>query len=148
MTDERRCLSRTTSPAAASSPRPANAPPRYRGELMRLMAIFVDSELAGCRRLRRLHQPRPRRHASASPPPGSCSRRPTMPSVILRLMEQFGADDGALRQRPSLGRPPATATPISAPAGRGRHAPRRLPLPDHGWIDAVVLNVPAWAAPA
>ena len=26
---------------------PANAPPRYRGELMRLMAAFVDSELAG-----------------------------------------------------------------------------------------------------
>ena len=26
---------------------PENAPPRYRGELMRLMATFVDSELAG-----------------------------------------------------------------------------------------------------
>src|SRR5947209_10852115 len=26
---------------------PANAPPRYRGELMRYMASFVDSELAG-----------------------------------------------------------------------------------------------------
>ncbi len=26
---------------------PGNAPPRYRGEIMRLMAIFVDSEVAG-----------------------------------------------------------------------------------------------------
>ena len=26
---------------------PDNAPPRYRGELMRLMAVFVDSEMAG-----------------------------------------------------------------------------------------------------
>ncbi|HXV29833.1 MAG TPA: phenylacetic acid catabolic, partial [Sinorhizobium sp.] len=26
---------------------PDNAPPRYRGELLRLMASFVDSELAG-----------------------------------------------------------------------------------------------------
>ena len=26
---------------------PANVPARYRGELLRLMAIFVDSELAG-----------------------------------------------------------------------------------------------------
>ena len=26
---------------------PANAPARYRGELLRLMATFVDSELAG-----------------------------------------------------------------------------------------------------
>ena len=39
---------------------PDNATPRYRGEVMRLMAVLIDSPDGGCRRICRLHQSRAR----------------------------------------------------------------------------------------
>ena len=60
---------------------PVNAPARYRGELLRLMATFVDSELAGLRRLRRHASTTRPASPPGSPPPASRWRRPTTPSA-------------------------------------------------------------------
>ena len=111
---------------------PDNAPPRYRGELMRLMAVFVDSRAGGCRRASPT--------ASTSPP--ACKERITAARIVL---EKFGHAEqvlglhGAVRrqhravcQRPSLGRPPRPQRRPRHPPDRRRHAPQRLPLPDPG----------------
>ena len=55
---------------------PTNVPPRYRAELMKLMATFVDSELAGAAGFADIiNQGRASRNASR--PPRSCLKKPT-----------------------------------------------------------------------
>lgn len=119
---------------------PGNVPPRYRGELMRLMASFVDSELA----------------ASAgfadviNDAPGLKSRiaaaRITLEKAahadkVLAVMGDFGVDPG----RYEGVHPWAARLPREADIGAVRHGgDMRLSVfhyPLQGWVDAVVMNV-------
>ena len=110
---------------------PDNAPPRYRGELMRLMAVFVDSELAGASGFA----------DCINLAPGVKERIIAARIVlekfghaekVLGLLEQFGANTAAICQRPSLGRPARPQRRLRHTADRRRHAPQRLPLSDPG----------------
>ena len=118
---------------------PDNAPPRYRAELMRLMAVFVDSELAGatgfadCINL----APGVRGRITAARIVLEKLRHAEM---ILRLLEQFGANTAHY----------VSAHPWAARRDRGTDlGTRRIEgdmrlnvfhYPIYGWVDAIVLN--------
>ena len=118
---------------------PDNAPPRYRAELMRLMAVFVDSELAGatgfadCINL----APGVRERITAARIVLEKLRHAEM---ILRLLEQFGANTAHY----------VSAHPWAARRDRGTDlGTRRIDgdmrlnvfhYPIYGWVDAIVLN--------
>lgn len=124
---------------------PGNVPPRYRGELLRLMASFVDSELA----------------ASAgfadviNDAPGITSRIAAARIVlekadhaerVLKVMAEFGADTSRY-----VGTHPwAARLARDADIGAARQgADMRLAVfhyPLTGWADAVVMNVLQGAA--
>jgi 1,2-phenylacetyl-CoA epoxidase catalytic subunit len=119
---------------------PANVPPRYRGELLRLMASFVDSELAASAGFA----------DTINAAPGITARiaacRITLEKAdhaerVLDLMGDFGADEG----RYATQHPWAARLPRGAALGQARHgADMRLAVfhyPIEGWVDAVVLNV-------
>ena len=124
---------------------PGNVPPRYRGEVLRLMAAFVDSELA----------------ASAgfadviNDAPGITSRIAAARIVlekadhagrVLTVMADFGADTSRY-----VGTHPwAARLPRDADIGAARQGgDMRLAVfhyPLAGWADAVVMNVLQGAA--
>ena len=119
---------------------PGNAPPRYRGELLRLMATFVDSELAASAGFA----------DTINASPGITARiaaaRITLEKAdhaerVLRLMGEFGAN----QQRYAVHHPWADRLPRDATLGQARHGgDMRLAVfhfPLQGWTDAVVMNV-------
>lgn len=119
---------------------PANVPPRYRGELLRLMASFVDSELAGSAGFA----------DTINAAPGITARiaaaRITLEKAdhaerVLALMGDFGADEG----RYATHHPWSDRLPRDAALGQARHGgDMRLAVfhyPIEGWTDAVVMNV-------
>lgn len=119
---------------------PANVPARYRGELLRLMATFVDSELAASAGFA----------DTINDAPGITARiaacRITLEKAdhaerILDLMGDFGADEG----RYAVHHPWADRLPRDASLGQARHGgDMRLAVfhyPIEGWTDAIVLNV-------
>lgn len=119
---------------------PANAPARYRGELLRLMATFVDSELAASAGFA----------DTINVSPGITARiaacRITLEKAdhagrVLELMGDFGADEG----RYAAHHPWADRLPRDADLGQARHGgDMRLAVfhyPVEGWADAVALNV-------
>lgn len=119
---------------------PANVPARYRGELLRLMASFVDSELAGSAGFA----------DTINAAPGITARiaacRITLEKAdhaerVLALMGDFGADEGRYATYHDW----AERLPRDASLGQARHGgDRRLAVfhyPIQGWTDAVVLNV-------
>jgi ring-1,2-phenylacetyl-CoA epoxidase subunit PaaA len=119
---------------------PGNVPPRYRGELLRLMATFVDSELAASAGFA----------DTINDAPGITARiaacRITLEKAdhagrILELMGDFGADEGRYATYHSW----ADRLPRDASLGQARHGgDMRLAVfhyPIEGWTDAVVLNV-------
>ncbi|MGH2343198.1 Phenylacetic acid catabolic protein [Segnochrobactraceae bacterium EtOH-i3] len=119
---------------------PANVPPRYRGELLRLMAVFIDSELAGSAGFA----------DTINDAPGITSRIAAARIVlektdhagrVLALMGDFGADAGRYAgTHPWAARLPRDADPaVARPAGDLRLPVFHYPLA--GWVDAVVLNV-------
>ncbi len=90
---------------------PGNVPARYRGELLRLMASFVDSELAASAGFA----------ATINAAPGIKERiaasRITLEKAdhaerVLAVMADFGADSAAIRAS-TTGRRGCRATPIS-----------------------------------
>ena len=107
---------------------PANVPARYRGELLRLMATFVDSELAASAGFA----------DTINDAPGITARiaaaRITLEKAdhaerVLKLMGDFGADEGRYAvHHPWADRLPRDADARPSPPRR-RHAPRGLPLP-------------------
>ena len=119
---------------------PANAPARYRAELLRLMAIFVDSEMAGASGFA----------DCINFAPGLSERRVAARIVyekfghaakILALMDEFGADAaryvGAHRWNERLARNTDLGT-------RRAGDDMRLNVfhyPIEGWVDAVTMNV-------
>jgi 1,2-phenylacetyl-CoA epoxidase catalytic subunit len=119
---------------------PGNVPPRYRGELLRLMATFVDSELAGSAGFADV----------INEAPGIKSRIAAARIVlekadhaerVLDLMGSFGADPG----RYAVHHPWADRLPRDATLGQARHGgDMRLSVfhyPLEGWTDAVTMNV-------
>ncbi|MDQ0471682.1 Phenylacetic acid catabolic protein [Labrys wisconsinensis] len=119
---------------------PANVPPRYRGELLRLMASFVDSELAGSAGFA----------GTINDAPGIQERITAARIVlekadhagrVLKIMETFGADAG----RYAVHHPWAARLARDAEIGARRQGgDMRLSVfhyPLEGWVDAVVMNV-------
>ena len=119
---------------------PANVPPRYRGELLRLMASFVDSELAGSAGFA----------DTINDAPGIQERisavrivleKADHAGLVLKIMETFGADGG----RYAAHHPWAVRLSREADIGAIRQGgDMRLSVfhyPLEGWVDAVVMNV-------
>ena len=119
---------------------PANAPPRYRGELLRLMATFVDSELAGAAGFADVINAAPgikQRIAAAR----IVLEKTDHASRVLEIMESFGAD----ATRYAVHHPWAARIGRDVDIGATRQGgDMRLSVfhyPLQGWIDAVVMNV-------
>ena len=119
---------------------PENAPPRYRGELMRLMATFVDSELAGAAGFADAINQAPgvkERIAAAR----IVLEKTDHAERVLVLMGEFGADIG----RYAVHQPWVARLPRDADIGATRQGgDMRLSVfhyPLQGWIDAVTMNV-------
>ena len=119
---------------------PENVPPRYRAEIMRMMASFVDSELAGSAGFA----------DSVNSGPGIKERiaasRITLEKLdhaerVLKLMGQFGANV----ERYFSHHPWTERLPRDSDIGNSRHGQdMRLNVfhyPINGWTDAVVMNV-------
>jgi 1,2-phenylacetyl-CoA epoxidase catalytic subunit len=119
---------------------PQNAPPRYRAELLRIMASFVDSELAGAAGFAERINDAPGVKAKMA------AARITLEKIdhaerVLKLMADFGADvERYQRLHPWADRLPRNAAlgPVRQ-AGDMRLNVFRYPLCD--WTDAVVMNV-------
>jgi len=119
---------------------PSNVPPRYRGELMRLMATFVDSELAGSAGFADVVNEGPgiKERISAS---RIALEKLDHADRVLDIMGDFGADTSRY-----FGRHPWTARLArDADIGASRHGDdMRLAVfhyPLDGWSDAVTMNV-------
>jgi 1,2-phenylacetyl-CoA epoxidase catalytic subunit len=119
---------------------PANVPARYRGELLRLMATFVDSELAASAGFADAI------NASPSITARIAACRITLEKAdhaerVLKLMGDFGADENRYARH----HPWAARLPRDADLGRARHGgDMRLAVfhyPLEGWTDAVAMNV-------
>ena len=119
---------------------PGNVPARYRGELMRLMASFVDSELAASAGFAGAinHAPGIRERIAAS--------RITLEKAdhaerVLRVMGSFGTDEARYQVQHDW----AARLPREADIGAARSGgDMRLSVfhyPIAGWADAVVMNV-------
>lgn len=119
---------------------PANVPPRYRAELMKMMAVFVDSELAGAAGFADVINAGPgikERIAAAK----IVMEKTDNADRVLRLMGEFGANtDRYATHHPWTDRLPRDTAPGSQ---RSRHDMRLsvLNYPLEGWTDAVVMNL-------
>ncbi len=119
---------------------PENVSPRYRAHIMRMMASFIDSELAGSAGFA----------DSVNTGPGIKERiaasRITLEKLdhaerVLTLLGQFGANT----ERYFSHHPWTTRLPRDSDIGNNRHGQdMRLNVfhyPIEGWTDAVVMNV-------
>lgn len=124
---------------------PANVPARYRGELLRLMASFVDSELAGSAGFADVINDAPgiQERISAA---RIVLEKTDHAGQVLKIMETFGVDGG----RYAVHHPWAARLPREADIGAVRQGgDMRLSVfhyPLEGWVDAVVMNVLMGAA--
>ncbi|MDX2484357.1 MAG: phenylacetate-CoA oxygenase subunit PaaI [Pseudodonghicola sp.] len=119
---------------------PANVPPRYRAELMKLMATFVDSELAGAAGFADIINEGPgikERIAAAK----IVLEKTDNADRVLRIMGDFGADT----DRYATHHPWAARLERGADIGTARtEHDMRLAVfnyPLEGWADAVVMNL-------
>ncbi|UWR20967.1 Phenylacetic acid catabolic protein [Sulfitobacter sp. S190] len=119
---------------------PENVPPRYRAELLRLMAIFVDSQLAGAAGFA----------TRINAGPGVTERIAAARIVleknhhaaqVLKIMAEFGVDTTRYFQH----HPWDDRLPREAPIGAARmHSDMRLPVfnaPLGDWADAITMNL-------
>lgn len=119
---------------------PANVPPRYRAELMKIMATFVDSSLAGAAGFADVINAGPgtKERAAAA---RIVQEKTANADTVLRLMGEFGADTGRYANH----HPWTDRLPRDTPPGttRSTHDMRLsvLNYPLAGWADAVVMNV-------
>lgn len=119
---------------------PENAPPRYRGELMRIMATFVDSEMAGAAGFANCINDGPgiRERVAAA--------RIVMEKLdhaerVLRLMGDFGADTSRYANHHPWADRLERAADIGASRSGGDMRLNVFHYPIEGWTDAVVMNV-------
>ncbi len=119
---------------------PTNVPPRYRAELMKLMATFVDSELAGAAGFADAINLGPgikERIAAAR----IVLEKTDNADRVLRIMGEFGVDtDRYATHHPWTAR---LARDADIGATRSEHDMRLAVFnyPIVGWIDAVVMNL-------
>lgn len=119
---------------------PANVPTRYRAEIMKIMATFVDSELAGAAGFADVINAGPgikERIAAAR----IVLEKTDNADKVLRLMGEFGANtDQYANHHPWTDRLPRETAPGTA---RSSHDMRLsvLNYPLDGWTDAVVMNM-------
>ncbi|PTW48383.1 Phenylacetic acid catabolic protein [Rhodovulum kholense] len=119
---------------------PTNVPARYRGELLRLMSSFVDSELAGSAGFADAINRAPgiRERIAAS---RIVLEKADHAERVLDLMTAFGTDKTRYEQAHDW----AARGPREAEIGAHRQgADMRLSVfhyPLQGWVDAVVMNV-------
>ncbi len=119
---------------------PANVPTRYRAELMKIMATFVDSELAGAAGFADVINAGPgikERIAAAR----IVLEKTDNADKVLKLMGQFGANtDRYANHHPWSDR---LARDTAPGAKRNEHDMRLsvLNYPLDGWTDAVVMNM-------
>lgn len=119
---------------------PGNVPGRYRGELMRIMASFVDSELAGSAGFADVINAAPgikERIAAAR----IVLEKADHAERVLKVMGEFGVDEARYaNHHPWAKRLPREAELIEARSA----GDMRLPVfhfPFSSWADAVVMNV-------
>ncbi len=119
---------------------PANVPPRYRAELLKLMATFVDSELAGAAGFADIINEGPgikERIAAAR----IVLEKTDNADRVLRIMGEFGADTA----RYATHHPWTARLERNADIGatRSEHDMRLAVFnyPLEGWADAVVMNL-------
>jgi len=119
---------------------PANVPPRYRGELLRLMASFVDSELAASAGFATVINTAPSIESRIA----ACRivlEKAEHAGRVLALMGDFGADTKRYETHHDW----AARLPREADLGAVRWGgDMRLSVfhyPLEGWADAVVMNV-------
>ena len=119
---------------------PANVPPRYRGELLRIMTSFVDSELAGSAGFADMINAAPgikERIAAAR----IVLEKADHAERVLKVMAEFGTDI----ERYATHHPWAARIERDAEIGAARVGKdMRLSVfhyPLKGWVDAVVMNV-------
>lgn len=119
---------------------PENAPARYRAELMRLMATFVDSEMAGAAGFADVINEAPGIEARIAAARIVLEKH-AHAARVLAIMSDFGADAGRYAQS----HPWTARLPREADIGAARHGEdMRLNVfhyPLAGWTDAVVMNV-------
>jgi len=119
---------------------PGNVPARYRAELLRLMATFVDSELAGAAGFADVINAGPgirERIAAAR----IVMEKTDHAGRVLTIMEDFGAD----AERYATSHPWTARLPRDSDIGtsRSEHDMRLAVFnyPLDGWTDAVVMNL-------
>lgn len=119
---------------------PGNVPPRYRGELLRIMASFVDSELAASAGFAEVINDAPgikARIAAAR----IVLEKADHAERVLKVMAEFGVDTA----RYEGVHPWAARLPRQADIGASRQAgDMRLSVfhyPLEGWVDAVAMNL-------
>ncbi len=119
---------------------PANAPARYRGELMRLMSSFVDSELAASAGFA----------AAINFAPGIRERiaasRITLEKAdhaerVLNVMADFGTDTARYQRQHDWAARMARDADLGAVRTGGDMRLSVFHYPIAGWADAVVMNV-------
>lgn len=119
---------------------PTNVPPRYRAELMKMMATFVDSELAGAAGFADVINAGPgikERIAAAK----IVLEKTDNADAVLQLLGEFGADTARYAtSHPWTARLPRDAEPGTR---RSEHDMRLsvLNYPLNGWADAVTMNL-------
>lgn len=119
---------------------PTNVPPRYRAELMKMMATFVDSELAGAAGFADVINAGPgikERIAAAK----IVLEKTDNADAVLRLLGEFGADTARYaNSHPWTARLDRGAEPGTR---RSEHDMRLsvLNYPLNGWVDAVTMNL-------
>lgn len=119
---------------------PSNVPPRYRAELMKMMATFVDSELAGAAGFADVINDGPgikERIAAAK----IVLEKTDNADKVLGLLGEFGADTARYAaSHPWTARLPRDAEPGTR---RSQHDMRLsvLNYPLDGWVDAVTMNL-------
>ena len=119
---------------------PANVPPRYRGELMRLMATFVDSEMAGAAGFAGIINDGPgiKERIAAS---RIVFEKLANADRVLKIMGEFGADTARYAgHHPWSARLPRDSD-IGATRRQGDMRLSVFHYPIEGWTDAVVMNV-------
>ncbi|WP_112873879.1 Phenylacetic acid catabolic protein [Paracoccus endophyticus] len=119
---------------------PGNVPARYRGELMRLMSSFVDSELAASAGFADSinYAPAIKERIAAS--------RITMEKAdhaerVLAVMETFGTDAGRYQSQHDWAARLDRDADIGAARRSGDMRLSVFNYPIDGWTDAVVMNV-------
>jgi 1,2-phenylacetyl-CoA epoxidase catalytic subunit len=119
---------------------PANAPPRYRGELLRLMATFVDSELSGSAGFADAinYAPGVKERIAAA---RIVLEKTDHAERVLKIMGEFGADEARYAAHHPWGQRLDRAADLGAAKHGGDMRLSVFHYPIAGWTDAVVMNV-------